>query len=84
MIAGPISTHSLLRSRCTLDQIGNAGRLILVIHHIEQPAPAILAALAVRPIERSLLIHIAEDRIEVTLGGNADLRMVPVLLRDSL
>src|ERR1035441_2587478 len=75
---------SLLRSRGALDQIGNALRQVRIIHNVEQPASSILAALTVRPIERSLLVHIAENGIGMTRGGDTDLRMIPVLLCDSL
>src|SRR5262249_39698901 len=80
LIGRPAVPASLLRRRLTLDQIAYALGQIRTIHHVEKSTASVLAALAVRPVERSLLIHIAKYRIRMPRRRDADLGMIPVLL----
>src|ERR1017187_4512785 len=79
-----ISLRLFAGRRIALDQVPNALEDLRLIDDIEQPAPPILAALAVRARKRALLIHIAEDGVGVGAGGDPDLGVIALGLWNPL
>src|ERR1019366_9257882 len=70
--------------RIAFDQVPNALEDLRLIDDVKQPAPSILATLAVWSRERALLIHISEDGASVRAGGDTDLGVIALRLWNPL
>src|SRR6266852_8885596 len=55
-----------------------------VVHHIEEPAPTVLAPRALRPVDSALLVHVAEYRVVmIARYGDSYLCVIAICTRSS-